>query len=194
MKLTVIGGGGVRSMFLAKSIAQKAAELHITELVFMDNDGGKKLRIYGGLGRACLPDAQSGAEIPVDHGCRRRRERCRLYHHHDSSGRRSHAGARGAHRLGQRCAGTGNHRRCGLSFAMRSVPALAEYCELIRQYAKPTVKVFNFTNPAGVVSQTLRDMGYGLHLWDLRCPSGMLHQFADLYGVSADRIVANATV
>ena len=37
MKLTVIGGGGVRSMFLAKSIAQKAAELHITELVFMDN-------------------------------------------------------------------------------------------------------------------------------------------------------------
>ena len=27
MKLTVIGGGGVRSMFLAKSIAQKAAEL-----------------------------------------------------------------------------------------------------------------------------------------------------------------------
>ena len=48
MKLTVIGGGGVRSMFLAKSIAQKAAELHITELVFMDNDG-EKLRIYGGL-------------------------------------------------------------------------------------------------------------------------------------------------
>ena len=48
MKLTVIGGGGVRSMFLAKSIAQKAAELHITELVFMDNDA-EKLRIYGGL-------------------------------------------------------------------------------------------------------------------------------------------------
>ena len=48
MKLTVIGGGGVRSMFLAKSIAQRAADLHITELVFMDNDP-EKLRIYGGL-------------------------------------------------------------------------------------------------------------------------------------------------
>ena len=48
MKLTVIGGGGVRSMFLAKSIAQKAAQLHITELVFMDNDREKQ-RIYGGL-------------------------------------------------------------------------------------------------------------------------------------------------
>ena len=40
MKLTVIGGGGVRSMFLAKSIAQKAAELHITELVFMGKNCG----------------------------------------------------------------------------------------------------------------------------------------------------------
>ena len=37
MKLTVIGGGGVRSLFLAKSIAQKAESLRITELVFMDN-------------------------------------------------------------------------------------------------------------------------------------------------------------
>ena len=48
MKLTVIGGGGVRSMFLAKSIAQRARDLHITELVFMDTDA-EKLRIYGGL-------------------------------------------------------------------------------------------------------------------------------------------------
>ena len=29
MKITVIGGGGVRSMFLAKSIAQKAEKLRI---------------------------------------------------------------------------------------------------------------------------------------------------------------------
>ena len=50
MKLTVIGGGGVRSMFLAKSIAQRARDLHITELVFMDTDA-EKLRIYGGLAR-----------------------------------------------------------------------------------------------------------------------------------------------
>ena len=44
MKLTVIGGGGVRSLFLAKSIAQKAELLHIDCLVFMDNDE-KKLNI-----------------------------------------------------------------------------------------------------------------------------------------------------
>lgn len=50
MKLTVIGGGGIRSMFLAKSIAQRANELKIDKLVFMDNDE-KKLNIYGRMAK-----------------------------------------------------------------------------------------------------------------------------------------------
>ena len=36
MKLVVLGGGGVRSPFLAKSIALGAADTGITETVFMD--------------------------------------------------------------------------------------------------------------------------------------------------------------
>ena len=83
MKLTVIGGGGVRSMFLAKSIAQRAEELHIDELVFMDNDP-EKLRIYGGLAghvaRMLCPTMKltltsSGNRCGLrhhDHPCRRR--------------------------------------------------------------------------------------------------------------------------
>ena len=181
MKLTVIGGGGVRSMFLAKSIAQKAAELHITELVFMDNDG-EKLRIYGGLAahvsRMLNPelkfrlttdavDAVKDADYIIttirvggDH-MRVREERIAL--------------ANGV--LGQETTGA-----AGLSFAMRSVPALAEYCELIRQYAKPTVKVFNFTNPAGVVSQTLRDMGYDFTYGICDAPSELIRELPAILG------------
>ena len=187
MKLTVIGGGGVRSLFLAKSIAQRASQLRITELVFMDNDA-EKLRIYGGMAahvaRMLAPemhfrltmdavDAVKDADYIIttirvggDH-MRVREERIALAH--------------GV--LGQETTGA-----AGLSFAMRSVPALAAYCELIKQYAKPTVKVFNFTNPAGVVSQTLRDMGYDFTYGICDAPSGMLHQFADLYGAEAERI------
>ena len=50
MKLTVIGGGGVRSMFLAKSLAQSAKRLGITTLSFMDNDP-EKLRIFGAMAK-----------------------------------------------------------------------------------------------------------------------------------------------
>lgn len=50
MKLAVLGGGGVRSPFLAKSIALGAKEIGITETVFMDNNE-EKLFTYGKLQR-----------------------------------------------------------------------------------------------------------------------------------------------
>lgn len=182
MKLTVIGGGGVRSMFLAKSIAQKAAQLHITELCFMDNDA-QKLEIYGGMAeivaqKICPPlhfvrttnaiEAIRGADYVITtiraggDDMRVRDERIAL-----------DLGV-----LGQETTGA-----AGLSFAMRSVPALAEYCALVRKYAKPACKVFNFTNPAGVVSQTLRDLGFEFTYGICDAPSGMLRSFEKLYGV-----------
>ncbi len=181
MKLAVIGGGGVRSMFLAKSIAQKAAALSIEELVFMDNNE-KKLNIYGKMAKvvaqklnpdlrfvltADAAEAIRGADYVIttirvgEDDMRVKDERIAL-----------NMGV-----LGQETTGA-----AGLSFAMRSVDALAGYCELVKQYAKPGCKVFNFTNPAGVVSQTLRDMGYDFTYGICDAPSGMLRTFEKLYG------------
>ena len=187
MKLAVIGGGGVRSMFLAKSIAQKSKQLHIDELVFMDNDP-VKLKIYGTMAKhvAAMNDADlafsltgdaveavrdadyiiTTIRVGGDH-MRVREERIALSHEV----------------LGQETTGG-----AGVSFAMRSIPALAEYCELIKQYAKPGVKVFNFTNPAGLVSQALRDMGYDFTYGICDAPSGMLREFAHMYDVPADEV------
>lgn len=187
MKITVIGGGGVRSMFLAKSIAQKASKLHIDELCFMDNNE-QKLRIYGGMAAhvakllchamkftltADAVEAVKDADYVIttirvgEDNMRAKDERIALN--------------KGV--LGQETTGA-----AGFSFAMRSVPALAEYCELIKKYSKPDVKVFNFTNPAGVVSQTLRDMGYDFTYGICDAPSGMLRSFALLYGENPNNI------
>lgn len=181
MKLSVIGGGGVRSMFLAKSIAQKAEQLGISRLVFMDNDT-EKLNIYGKMAKKVsellCPDLEfihtTNAEEAITDAdyiittirvggdeMRVRDERIAL-----------NLGL-----LGQETTGA-----AGLSFAMRSVSKLAEYCELVKKYAKPNCKVFNFTNPAGVVSQTLRDMGYDFTYGICDAPSGMLRTFEKLYG------------
>ncbi|MDE6384773.1 MAG: 6-phospho-beta-glucosidase [Eubacterium sp.] len=187
MKIAVIGGGGVRSMFLAKSIAQKAERLQIDELCCMDNNE-KKLKIYGGMAahvaRLLCPalkftlttdavDAVKDADYVIttirvgEDDMRAKDERIAL----------------GKGVLGQETTGA-----AGFSFAMRSVPALAEYCELIKKYSKSDVKVFNFTNPAGVVSQTLRDMGYDFTYGICDAPSGMLRSFALLYNESPDNI------
>lgn len=187
MKLTVIGGGGVRSMFLAKSIAQKADTLKIDKLVFMDNNE-KKLNIYGLMAKkvsellcpqlkfiltADPVEAVRDADYVITtirvggDGMRVRDERIAL----------------DLGLLGQETTGA-----AGFSFAMRSVSALSEYCELIKKYAKENCKVFNFTNPAGVVSQTLRDMGYDFTYGICDAPSGMLRTFEKLYGAEEGSI------
>ena len=174
-------------MFLAKSIAQKAERLHIDELCFMDNNE-QKLKIYGGMAahvaKLLCPkmrfsitsdavEAVTDADYVIttirvgEDGMRARDERIALN--------------KGI--LGQETTGA-----AGFSFAMRSVPALAEYCELIKKYSKSDVKVFNFTNPAGVVSQTLRDMGYDFTYGICDAPSGMLRSFALLYNENPDNI------
>lgn len=174
-------------MFLAKSIAQKSKELHIDELCFQDNNE-TKLNIYGKMAKQVAfklnPDlkfvltsdpvtAVSDADYVIttirvgEDEMRVRDERIALSY--------------GV--LGQETTGA-----AGFSFAMRSVPALAEYCELIKKYSKSTVKVFNFTNPAGVVSQTLRDMGYDFTYGICDAPSGMLRSFAKLCNADPNEI------
>ena len=189
MKLTVIGGGGVRSVFLARSLVQQAKELHLDTIVFMDNNK-KKLEIFGEMARqtAYRIDSKIQFELTTDpieaikdasyiittirvgeDAKRVDDEKIALRH--------------GI--LGQETTGA-----AGFSFAMRSVPALQTYCELVKQYANPNAKVFNFTNPAGVVSQTLRDMGYDFTYGICDAPSGLLRSFAELYQIDVEEITA----
>ena len=180
MKLAVIGGGGVRSMFLAKSLAQRSDELGISSLCFMDNDE-TKLNIYGRMAKKTAlyinpeldfeltTDAKAAVEN-ADYVITTIREGG------DEMRVRDERIALSLGVLGQETTGA-----AGFSFAIRSVNVLAEYCELIKKYAKPDCKVFNFTNPAGVVSQTLRDMGYDFTYGICDAPSGMLNSFAKLY-------------
>lgn len=181
MKLTVIGGGGVRSLFLAKSLAQQAKKLGITSLVFMDNDADK-LRIYGTLARHVATMLEPSVELtltadPVEAVRDADYVITTIRVGGDHTRVRDERIALSRNVLGQETTGA-----AGVSFAMRSIPVLAEYCELVKRYARPGAKVFNFTNPAGVVSQAMHDMGYDFTFGICDAPSGMLRQFADLYG------------
>lgn len=187
IKISVIGGGGVRSMFLAKSIAQKAKALGIDELCFMDNNE-TKLNIYGKMAKhvAFLLCPELKFTLTTDavqavKDCQYVITTIRVGE--DDMRCKDERIALDLGVLGQETTGA-----AGLSFAMRSVPALAQYCELIKKYSKPDVKVFNFTNPAGVVSQTLRDMGYDFTFGICDAPSGMLRSFAMLYGKTQNDI------
>lgn len=157
MKLALIGGGGVRSVFFAQSIARHAEKLNITELALMDIDE-EKLSIFGTLGQyvasgisnlkvtltTSAEEAVTNADYVVtairqggDHG-RTIDERVAL-----------NMGV-----LGQETTGAG-----GFAYAMRTIPVLLDYMKLIAEKSNHAT-VFHFTNPAGLVSQALRDAGY----------------------------------
>jgi 6-phospho-beta-glucosidase len=184
MKLTVLGGGGVRSVILARSIVQRAKALGLDHIVFMDINE-TKLKIFGGMSKkaASLIDPDVKFELTMDP--------IEAVKDADYVITTIRVGAeegriideRTALRygvLGQETTGAG-----GFAMALRSIPVLTEYCGYIRKYAKKDVMVFNFTNPAGLVTQALRDQGFDFAYGVCDAPSGFLRQIAKCYKADA---------
>ena len=179
MKIAVIGGGGVRSMFLAKSLSQAARKLGITEVVFSDNDP-EKLAVYGTLAKktAALNDPDLAFTVTTDNdsalynadyvittirpgGDDKRAEEEKLTIAEGVIAQETVGGA-------------------GLSFAMRTFPALSAIAESAKRLSRPGVKIFNFTNPVGIVTQALYDAGIDFAYGICDAPTGMLDSFEKL--------------
>ena len=158
MKLALIGGGGVRAPLFVTSALRRAERMNLEELCLMDIEADK-LIIMGEICRLVTDRAGSQVRITTttdprealegaghvvtsirvggDYG-RVLDERIALRH--------------GV--LGQETTGPG-----GFAMALRSIPALLGYATLMDDLS-PDAWMFNFTNPAGLVTQALRDAGF----------------------------------
>lgn len=158
MKLTLIGGGGVRSPLFVMTLLRRQERIGLSELCLLDVDA-HKLELFGALcrelvhragdpftisttmdARAALSDADhvvTTIRVGFEQG-RATDERIALRH--------------GV--LGQETTGPG-----GFAMALRSIPAILEYARLLKQVS-PKAWMYNFTNPAGLVTQALRDAGF----------------------------------
>lgn len=157
MKLAIVGGGGVRAPLFVQSALNRAERLGLDEISLMDTDA-VQLEMIGALcaeiarrsgNRVTVTtttspdDAFTGADYvvttvrPAGAEGRVTDERIALAH--------------GV--LGQETTGA-----CGFAMAMRSVPTILDYARRLREIS-PNAWLFNFTNPAGLVSQALSDAG-----------------------------------
>lgn len=157
MKLALIGGGGVRSVYFVKSLLKRNKKLRLTELSLMDNDAGK-LDIYGKLCieaakrmgsririklTGSLEEAVDGAAHVVT-SIRVGKEHSRVLDERT---------ALKYNVIGQETTGPG-----GFSMALRTVPVLLDYCRVIRERS-PEAWILNFSNPSGLVTEALRANG-----------------------------------
>ncbi len=182
MKLAVLGGGGVRSPFLAKSIVANSSKVGLTEVVFMDNNE-KKLSIYGKIAQIVANrldpslkfstttdavEAVKDADFVIT-TLRVGEDKARTYDERVALDQGV---------LGQETTGAG-----GFAMAMRSVPVLLEYCKMIKKHADKNVLIFNFTNPSGIVTQALRTAGYDNVYGICDSPSGFKNQLLNLLNI-----------
>lgn len=183
MKLAVLGGGGVRSPFLAKSIALGAKETGITETVFMDTDE-EKLYIYGKIAKEIAKRINPDLAFSLTSDAKEALEDAdfvitTIRAEGDAGRVFDERTALDQGVLGQETTGAG-----GFAMALRSIHTLIEYCELAKKVAKPDAPIFNFTNPSGLVTQALRTIGYNNVYGVCDAPSGFLRQVREMTGKS----------
>ena len=158
MKIAVIGGAGVRTVIFVNGLLDRYKGLNIDKVVLFDIDQ-QKLQIIGKLCKHVVKRRNEDLVIEVASDAVEAITEAdyivttlRVGGDHSRVIDETIALETGV--IGQETTGVG-----GFSMAVRTIPVLVEYCELIKKHA-PNAWVFNFSNPSGLVTQALRSKGY----------------------------------
>lgn len=177
MKIAVIGGAGVRTVIFINGLLDRCQKLQIDKVTLYDNNQ-KKLEIIGKLCKHVIERNGRKLELEiVDNAVDAIRgsdyivTTLRVGGDHSRVIDESVALKQGV--IGQETTGVG-----GFSMAVRTIPVLKEYCELIKKYA-PDAWIFNFTNPSGLVTQALKSAGYDKVIGICDAPSSTKFRMAD---------------
>ena len=181
MKIGVIGGAGVRTVIFINGLLKRYKQLSIDEVVLFDTDF-EKLSIIAKLCRHVVK--REGKDLvvrevfdPVEaiRGMDYIVTTLRVGGDHSRVVDESVALRNGV--IGQETTGVG-----GFSMAVRTIPVLMDYCELIEKHA-PEAWIFNFTNPSGLVTQALHNAGHHRIIGICDAPSSLKYRMCDKLGV-----------
>ncbi|BBH23779.1 glycosyl hydrolase [Paenibacillus baekrokdamisoli] len=181
MKLTLIGGGGVRAVLFTKSLTLKAEQVGITKLVLLDDDSAQ-LEIISQLCQVVI--AQSGIHLELESSTDARAALkdaayivTTIRTGKEQSRYTDEQIALNLGVIGQETTGP-----AGFSMALRTIPVLLDYCKLAKEVA-PDAWMFNFSNPSGLVTQALRSAGYDRVIGICDTPSHTKLRMAEAMGI-----------
>ena len=185
-KIALIGGGGVRTPLVVFGINEAAEALGAEELVLFDPDR-ERVHIMAELGRAIvareggrlrvrqatsIEDAIEGASFVLNSirvgGMRARThdERTSIAHGYP----------------GQETTGPG-----GVAMALRTVAIAVEQAKLVERLS-PKAWLINFTNPAGLITQAIKQNSNARIVGICDTPTEMLHRINTALGAAPDEV------
>lgn len=183
MKLTVIGGGGVRAPLFVSAALRRAERISLDEICLMDDDGAK-LKIFGSLCQELAKAAGSPVRISMTtdpltalEGASYIVTTIRVGGEQGRILDEKIALRNGV--LGQETTGPG-----GFAMALRSILPILHYAQLADKVC-PTTWMFNFTNPAGLVTQALRDQGFARTIGICDSANAAQHAISKTLGVNS---------
>lgn len=187
-KLTLIGGGSVRTYYFIESLMKFYQEMDIEEVAVMDNDG-EKLRYLGGIAKFLVERDRCDLKVTLTEDAVAALRGAdyivtTMRVGQDYTRTKDERIALDLGLIGQETTGPG-----GFSYALRSIPGMLHYMELIRRYAKPGAPVFNFTNPSGLVTQAIYDAGYDNVIGICDNASGIKIELASTLKVNASDLM-----
>lgn len=187
MKITIIGGGGVRSPLLMPALARRQDQIDLTEVMLVDPDE-TKLSVMGALGRYAAERAGASFNLTWTTDAREGLsgagavittlrvggERARVLDERVALDRGV---------LGQETTGPG-----GFAMSLRTIPAVSHYAEMMRELC-PDAWLLNFTNPAGLVAQALSTAFPDLKVVGIcDTPTGMHRRVAAAFGLPSRQV------
>jgi len=158
VKLALIGGGGVRAPLFVQAALRRATRMSLDEICLMDVDA-RQLELAGRLCQELARREGAATRITTATAAAKALSGA---HYVITAIRPGGLDGRIADErialdigvLGQETTGAG-----GFAMALRSIPAILDYARLIADLC-PDAWLINFTNPAGLVTQALRDEGF----------------------------------
>jgi 6-phospho-beta-glucosidase len=158
MKLTVIGGGSTYTPELVDGIA-RTPQLGVDELVLMD-PAGDRLALIGALAQRMLTREGHPATLSTTTDLDRAVDGA------DVVLIQLRVGGQAARRVDETfplpcgCVGQETTGAGGLAKALRTVPVVLDVAERVRRLAAPNAWIVDFTNPVGIVTRALLDVGH----------------------------------
>ncbi|MDQ8734726.1 glycoside hydrolase [Paenibacillus sp. LHD-38] len=176
MKIVIIGGAGVRTVLFIHGLIARYQQLGIKKVVLYDI-AKEKLDVIGKLCSYVMARENAQFEVETSNDIREALQDAdhvvttlRVGNDHSRVIDEEVALSHGV--IGQETTGAG-----GFSMAVRTIPVLVEYCKIIKEIV-PNAWIFNFTNPSGLVTQALRNLGFDKVIGICDAPSSTIIRMA----------------
>ncbi|MBC8589084.1 6-phospho-beta-glucosidase [Paratissierella segnis] len=188
LKIATIGGGSSYTPELIEGFIKRYDELPVKDLYLVDIEEGKeKLDIVGNLAKRMIKNA--GVNINV-HLTLDRREAIKDADFVTTQFRVGLLDARIRDEkiplkydvIGQETTGPG-----GFAKAQRTIPVILDICKDIEELA-PDAWLINFTNPSGIITETVLKHTKVKAIGLCNVPIGMVYGAAEIMGVDVNRV------